>query len=457
MNSYLMNLCRYLPLLLLCCSGSAFAQQRPAEPKPKPMLLRNITLIDGTGAAPKKKVSLLVQEGNIAKILPATAVAPATARVVDGTGKTVMPTLINMHGHLGLLKGNKSGPENYSQSNIIYQLKLYQAYGVSQVLSLGMDRDIIFQLRDASHKGLIPGATFYTAGYGIGAQGGAPPATLADKVLRPATADEAVKAIQQLAALKVDFVKIWVDDGGGTQPKVPVEVYEAAIAEAHKQHLRVAAHVYFLEDARRLVNAGIDVLAHSIRDQEVDNAFISRMKAKGTYYIPTLSLDEYNFVYAGQPDWLNDNFFKASLEPGVWEMLISAEYKQQQQNDPAREKKMKAFATAQRNLHKLDSAGIKILLGTDSGAFPVRAQGFSEHLELQLMVEAGLTPLEAITAATSTGAQVLGIDKEYGTLQPGKKADFIVLGGDPTVDIRNTRKILEVWRGGKKMDLWMVR
>lgn len=451
MNSYLMNLCRYLPLALLCCAGSAYAQQ-PAAKGPRNLLIKNITLIDGTGAAPKKKVSMLLEGDHIAKIVPAATVMPPTTKVIDGTGKTVMPTLINMHGHLGLLKGNKSAPENYSQSNIISQLKKYQAYGVSRVLSLGMDREIIFQLRDASHKGLIPGATFYTAGYGIGAQGGAPPPALADKVLRPTTPDEAVKAIQQLAGLKVDFVKIWVDDGGGTQPKVPVEVYEAAIAEAHKNKLRVAAHVYFLEDARRLVNAGVDVLAHSIRDQEIDDALINAMKAKGTYYIPTLSLDEYNFVYAGQPEWLNDPFFKASLEPGVWEMLISAEYKQQQQNDPARDKKMKAFSTAQRNLHKLDSAGIKILLGTDSGAFPVRAQGFSEHLELQLMVEAGLTPMEAIIAATRTGAQLLGIDSEYGTLLPGKKADFIILGGDPTVEIRNTQKILEVWRGGKKVD-----
>lgn len=446
-----MNLCRYLPVALLCCTGSVNAQQGAAN-GPKSVLIRNITLIDGAGAAPKKKVSLLVEGDHIAKILPAAAVTPPTMRVVDGTGKTVMPTLVNAHGHLGLLKGNKSGPENYSQSNIISQLRKYQAFGVSQVLSLGMDREIIFQLRNASHKGLIPGATFYTAGYGIGAQGGAPPANLADKVFRPATPDEGVKAIQQLVSLKADFVKIWVDDGGGSQPKVPVEVYEAAIAEAHKHNLRVAAHVYFLEDARRLVAAGVDVLAHSVRDQEIDNTLIADMKAKGTCYIPTLSLDEYNFVYAGQPEWLNDPFFKASLEPGVWEMLISAEYKQQQQNDPARGKKMKAFATAQRNLHKLDSAGVKILMGTDSGAFPVRAQGFSEHLELQLMVEAGLTPLEAITAATRTGAQVLGIDSLYGTLQPGKKADFIILSADPTEDIRNTRKILEVWRNGKKVD-----
>lgn len=452
MNAYLMNLCRCLPLLLLCCLSDVYGQQYAPVKGPRTLIFKNITLIDGTGAAPKKKVNLVIEGDHIARVVPAATPPPAGARVVDGTGKTVMPTLINAHGHLGLLQGNRSDAANYSQSNIIRQLKKYEAFGVSQVLSLGMDREIIFQLRNASHEGLIPGATFYTAGYGIGAKDGAPPAALASKAFRPQTPEEGVKAIQELAALKADFVKIWVDDGGGTQPKIPTPVYEAIIAEAHKHNLRVAAHVYFLEDARKLVAAGVDVLAHSIRDQEIDNALISAMKEKGTYYVPTLSLDEYNFVYAGQPDWLNDPFFKASLEPGVWEMLISDEYKQSQQKDPAREKKMKAFYTAQRNLHKLDSAGIKVLLGTDSGAFPVRAQGFSEHLELQLMVESGMTPLEAITAATRTGAQVLGIDANYGTLQPGKKADFMILGGDPTEDIHNTRKILEVWRNGKKID-----
>ncbi|TWI89089.1 amidohydrolase family protein [Chitinophaga japonensis] len=446
-----MNLRRYLPLLLLCCVCSAYArQQPPAKKLPRFLVLRNITLIDGTGAAPKKKVSLAIEKGLITKVLPAGAPMPADARIVDGMGKTVMPTLVAAHAHLGLLKGNESSPANYTFSNVVSQLKKYESFGVTQVLSLGMDQPSVFQLRDASQQERLPGATFYTAGYGIGAKEGPPPASLASKVLRPETPEEAVKAIRQLAELKVDFVKIWVD-GTDERTKLPPAVYEAAIAEAHRNKLRVAAHVYYQEDARRLVNAGVDVLAHSIRDQEVDDALITAMKEKGTAYIPTLSLDEYNFVYAGQPEWLNDPFFKASLEPGVWEMLISDTYKQQQQKDPAREKKMQAFLMAQRNLHKLDSAGVKIIMGTDSGAFPVRAQGFSEHLELQLMTEAGMTPLEAITAATRNGAEMLHIDQLYGTLQPGKKADFMVLDGDPTLDIRNTRKILEVWRSGKKV------
>ncbi|HEU4551330.1 MAG TPA: amidohydrolase family protein [Chitinophaga sp.] len=445
-----MNLRRYFLPILLMIAGRVPAQQKTAAAAPG-TVLKNITLIDGTGTAPRKKVSLVLHGNRISKIIPATAPLPAGVRVIDYTGKTIMPAMVNGHGHLGLIKGNKSGPENYTQGNIMRQLKKYEAFGITHVLSLGTDHASVFPLRNASRRGQLPGAVIYTAGYGLAAKGGTPPASFADKALRPETPEEAVKAVQQLAALKVDFVKMWVDDGGGALPKLSPEVCAAAIAEAHRLGLRVAAHVYYLEDARRLVADGLDVIAHSIRDKDIDPALINDIKAKGVYYIPTLCIDDYGFAYAGQPAWLNDSLFKASLEPGVWEMLISADYKKQQQDDPAREKKINAFHTAQRNLHKLDSAGVKIVMGTDSGAQPVRAQGFSEHLELQLMVEAGMTPLEAITAATRNGAQMLHIDGDYGTLQPGKKADFIVLKGDPSKDITNTRKIAEVWRGGKRL------
>jgi len=444
-----MNLRRYLLPILLIIAGRLPAQQKPAAAHS--IVLKNIILIDGTGAAPKKKVSLVITADRISKIIPAATPPPAGARVIDGTGKTVMPAMVNAHGHLGLIKGNSSGPQNYTQSNIIRQLKQYESFGVTQVLSLGTDHASIFPLRNASRHAQLPGATIYTAGYGLAAKGGTPPTGFADQALRPETPEDAVKDIQQLADLKVDFVKMWVDDGGGSLPKLSPEVCAAAITEAHKQNLRVAAHVYYLDDARRLVADGLDVIAHSVRDKEIDNALINDIKNKGVYYIPTLCIDDYAIAYAGQPAWLNDSLFKASLEPGVWEMLISADYKKQQQDDPAREKKINAYHTAQRNLHKLDSAGVKIVMGTDSGAQPVRAQGFSEHLELQLMTEAGLTPLEAITAATRNGAQMLHIDADYGTLQPGKKADFIVLTADPSKDITNTRKIAEVWRNGKRL------
>jgi imidazolonepropionase-like amidohydrolase len=413
-------------------------------------LIRDVTLIDGSGDAVQLHANLLIAGDSIVSI--GTTQIPPHTKVISMTGKTVMPLLISGHEHLGLLKGNTSSADNYTRENVVRQLQRYLNYGVGTVLSLGTDQPLVFPLRDSSRQGLIPGATLLTAGYGFGAKNGVPPATFGTEILRPATPAEAKADVRKLALLKPDFLKLWLDDGGGTMPKIEPAIYEALIKEAHQQGLKVAAHVYYLEDARNLVNAGVDLLAHSIRDKEVDAALITAMKEKGTFYIPTLSLDEYGFIYAGQPEWLNDPFFIRSLEPGVLEMLTSDAYRQQQQQDKSREKKMRAFMTAVVNLRKLDSAGVKIAMGTDAGAFPVRAQGFSEHLELQLMVEAGLSPLKVISCATQNGAELLGINKQVGTLTAGKKADFMILEGDPSQDINNTRTIIEVWKNGKKVE-----
>jgi imidazolonepropionase-like amidohydrolase len=413
-------------------------------------VIKGVTLIDGTGKEPKQNVSLVLRDDVISGVLPANAELPIGAAVTDYSGKFVIPSMINGHCHLGLLKGDNASPNNYSYENILRHLEKYEEFGVGRVLCLGTDQQIIFLMRDSSQKGLIPGATIYTAGYGLAANN-APPTNLSHSILQPQTAEEAIRDVDQLAIFKPDFIKIWVDDFNGTVKKMQPEIYEAVIKEAHRKGLHIAAHLYYLDDAKSLVNAGVDVIAHSIRDKDVDDELINAMKQKGVYYIPTLSLDDYNVAYAENAEWLNDSFFKASLEPGVWERLTSEKFKQQAQNDTTLAKKKAAFETAMRNLKKLSDAGIIIVLGTDSGAQPVRTQGFSEHLELQLMVEAGLTPMQAIVAATNNGAKMLHIDKKAGTLQKGMKADFIVLNGNPLNDIKQTRSIVSVWKDGKKV------
>lgn len=132
-------------------------------------------------------------------------------------------------------------------------------------------------------------------------------------------------------------------------------------------------------------------------------------------------------------------------------MITSQKYQNDLKNSPAYTKNMKAFDVALRNLKKLADAGVLIAMGTDSGAMPLRAQGFSEHLELELMVQAGLTPLQVIGIATKNGAEVLRIDKNFGTLEKGKIADLLILDGDPVQDIRNTRKINSVYKAGKEV------
>jgi imidazolonepropionase-like amidohydrolase len=244
---------------------------------------------------------------------------------------------------------------------------------------------------------------------------------------------------------------MWVDDFAGRFQKMKPEVYFEIIKQCHANNLRVASHVYYLDDAKDLVKDGVDILAHSIRDKEIDDALLNEMKQKHVVYIPTLALDEYSFIYAREPDWLNDPFFKAALEPGVYEVISSKDYHDNAAKSPQLQRNENGFQMALKNLKKVYQSGLLVAMGTDSGAQPVRAQGFSEHLELQLMVQAGLTPLEAITIATKNAAKALNIEKNFGTLEPGKTADFIVLSENPETDIRNTRKIESVWKAGIKV------
>jgi imidazolonepropionase-like amidohydrolase len=189
-----------------------------------------------------------------------------------------------------------------------------------------------------------------------------------------------------------------------------------------------------------------------VRDAEIDDELLSEMKERRVTYIPTLSLDEFAFAYRDAPDWLHDPFFQASLEPGVLTMVTSPAYRDKVRSNPNTSRELAALAVAQKDLKKVHDAGILVALGSDSGAMPIRPIGFAEHMELQLMVQAGLTPIQSITVATRNGARMLGIAGETGTLEPGKRANFIVLAKDPSEEIRNTESILSVWTLGKKVN-----
>ena len=418
----------------------------------KGILFKDVTLIDGNSGTPLEHTDLLVQADTIAAIgknLDTTGIT-----VINLSGKTILPALISTHVHVGTLKGTTTIPANYTRENIMRQLKQYQNYGVGTVVAMGTDRPIIFSrgLRDSSMNGLLPGARLYSAGYGFGVPQGAPPLPMAmDNVYRPTTTAQANAQIDSLALLKPIFVKMWVDDFGGKFKKMDPAIYKSIITAAHKHDLRVVAHAYYLSDARRLIADGVDVIGHSIRDSVIDDQLIAQMKAKKVTYIPTLSLDEFAYIYARKPEWMDDDFFKKSLEPGVYEMITSAKYQNELKNSPAYAKNVAAFQTALKNLKKLYDAGVFVSMGTDSGAMPLRAQGFSEHLEMELMVQAGLTPLQAIGIATKNGAQLLKTDQKYGTLEKGKIADFIILSENPLNDIRNTRKIQAVYKAGKEV------
>jgi imidazolonepropionase-like amidohydrolase len=408
-------------------------------------------LIDGTGRPPVEGSVLIVTRGSIRAMgKPGEVRYPKGARVVDLRGKTIMPTLTNLHGHLGLTQnGLAAGNASYTEDNIRAQLAKYLAYGVGSVLVLGTDQEIVYELREAQRAGNFPGARLFTAGRGFGVVGGYPPGTAKPQdVSRPKSPDEARAQVRELASHHPNFVKIWVDDDFGRLPKMKPEIYRAIIEAAHRYQLRVIAHVFYLADAKALLEAGIDGLGHSIRDLPVDHTLIDAMKARGVFLVPTLVRDESTFIYAQSAPWLEDPFFQTGVEPAVASILKSPSFIEKFRANPDLARLQAAFEMARKNLRTLADAGVKIGLGTDSGP-PLRFQGYFEHRELQLMVESGLTPMQAIVAATSSAAEILGSSSQFGTLEPGKQADFLVLDANPLADIHNTEKLSAVYQSGR--------
>ncbi|WP_134090093.1 amidohydrolase family protein [Olivibacter sp. XZL3] len=437
-----------LPLILLffaCTSGG----NNDKAAVGKKLILKNATLIDGTGAE-ARQTDITIERGKITALN--STVDTAEAEVIDLSGKTVLPAFISAHVHIGTLKGTSANAENYTRKNILRQLQNYQQYGILHVLSMGTDRPLLFanQFYDSLKNGQLEGARLFSAGIGFHVPDVKTPAgPPMDLLYRPKSAAEVPALMDSLMQYKPRVVKIWVDDFGGSAKKMDRSVYQAVIQEAHKQQVPVVAHVYNLADARQLVADGVDVLGHSIRDQLVDDELLKQMKANKVAYIPTLTLDEFAIAYAGNPEWINDPFFKQALEPGVYEMLHTADYRTKVKEDPQYARNVRAFQHALANVQRIAQAGILIGLGTDSGASPVRVQGFSEHRELQLLVEAGLTPLQAISIATQNAAKILRIDDQYGTIEKGKVADLLVLSANPLTDIKNTQKIEGVLKAGK--------
>jgi imidazolonepropionase-like amidohydrolase len=376
---------------------------------------------------------------------------PKGARVIDVRGRTIMPGLISAHSHVGLVTGTANRADAYTRDAVQAALVQYEQYGVTSIVSLGLNRDLVFELRDQLKQGSIPGASLFTAGRGIGAPDGTPPQPVApDQIYRPTTVEQALAAVHDLAGHHADIVKIWVDDNFGKFAKMQPDIYRAVIEACHKQGLRVAAHVFYLADAKALVAAGVDVLAHSVRDLPVDDELVRALKARGVVYIPTLSVDESFFVFAEQPEVMADEFFTHAVSPELVQMFQSKAYRDKVAANPSVPKEKAALAVAMRNLKTVHAAGVRVAFGTDSGALPERIPGWAEHHELELMVRAGLSPMQAIVTATQNSAAVVKAS-DRGTLEPGKRADFLVLAADPSTDIRNTRQLVSVWHGGREI------
>ncbi|WP_439481279.1 amidohydrolase family protein [Cyclobacterium plantarum] len=389
-------------------------------------------IIDGSGATPIEDGVILVQEDHIIAFGSREEVEiPEHSHVIDLTGKTIIPGLINGHGHVGDVKGISGG--HYSAENLAENLSIYATYGITTVVSLGGDQEEAVSFRHLNDKNPQNRSRLFIAGAVI--TGDAPA--------------EAEKMIEENHEMGVDFMKIRVDDNLGNATKMPEEVYRAVIGRSHELGYKIATHSYYLEDSRKLLEAGSDLLAHSVRDLPVDESFVQLIKEKKVGYCPTLTRELSTYVYEDTAALFSDPFFQKVYDKVTIQPLLDPERQANVAANSNAQTYKKQLPVAYANLKSLNDAGVPIVFGTDSGV-PTRFMGYFEHLEMEMMAEAGMSPMEILVSATKNVAEYLELEG-LGTLAPGHYADFIILDANPLEDIRNTREINEIYIGGNKV------
>ncbi|MGE0702316.1 MAG: amidohydrolase family protein [Vicinamibacterales bacterium] len=378
-------------------------------------------LFDGTDSAIVENATIVVQNGRVVAAGPSASVqVPAGAEQISLAGKTVIPGLINAHGHV---------------NDAARDLRVYAAYGVTTVFSLGDEQPPVFAARASQNQPGLDRARVFVAG----------------PVLAPTSPEDARAKVAEVAAMQVDFVKIRVDDNLGTSQKMAPEIYRAVIDEAHRRNMKVAVHLFYLSDAKAVLDAGADFVAHSVRDLDVDAAFIDSLRKTGVCYCPTLMREVSTFVYESTPDFFSDPFFLAHANKEWMTTLQQPDRQAAMKASPAAQRYKAGLEVASRNVKQLSDAGIPIAMGTDTG--PVgRFQGFFELMELERMVAAGLTPRQALLSATRDAARCMEVEADLGTIQAGRWADFVVLDADPLANIANIRRIDSVWIAGNRVN-----
>ena len=418
-------------LLALTFAGCAPDEAPSGE---RVVAFTGMRLIDGLGGAPVEDAAMLVRDGRIEAVGPATEVAlPEGADQVDLSGRSVVPGLINTHGHVGRSAGGLEGEA--ADEAVRDELRLYAVYGVTTVNSLGGGGEPSMRVRDA--------------------QGDDPDLTearllIAGPVLTGSTPDEVRDQVEENSRLKPDWLKLRVDDNLGASTKMPPEAYRTAIEEAHAMGVRLASHMFYLDDAKDLLRSGTDFLAHSVRDANIDQEFIDLVGETGVCYCPTLTREVSTFVYRERPVFFDDPFFTRYANAEEVASLLEEDRQRAFAESRSGALYEQALVVALGNVKAAADAGITVSFGTDTGPAG-RFQGFFEHMEMELMAAAGLSPAQILASATRDAAACLELE-DVGTLEAGKWADFIVVTDDPLADIMNLRSIESVWIAANRVE-----
>lgn len=420
-----------------------------------PVLYEGARLIIGDSSAPIENGALLVDNGHFTAVGPRGSVtAPSGARRVDLTGKTVMPALVNVHVHIGYEGYSTWRAENHTPDNVVDHLRREAFYGVAATTSVGTSPvEQALGIQRDQQAGRFPPAARFLFMPGMAPPGGGPDAVLIiatnklgviNEVRTPA---EARARVRWMAERRIPYVKMWVDDRGGTYPKLDRPTYLAIIDEAHKNGMKVHAHAIRLEDQKAVVRDGVDVLVHMVQREPLDDEYLAILREKKPYWATVIGLGDQTEVC--QPD----PFFEQALPPPVVATIRATMERKSLSpscGPPAPTAQQREEQMA-KNFPQYIAAGTRIVLGTDTGIQPGHTFGSGEHLELARWVQLGLPPSEAIVAATSRPAELMGLT-DLGSLATGKRASFIVLDANPLEHIRNTRKIADVYLDGARFD-----
>jgi imidazolonepropionase-like amidohydrolase len=415
-------------------------------------------IIRGDGSDPIESGFLLVRDGLIAAVGESSEEPTDEFRKrVDLSGMTVMPTIVNPHGHIGYQKNGVTASANFSRENVLDHLRRLSYYGVSVFQSLGTDRDDIeISIRNEQRAGTLDDPEFallFSAASGLAAptpgstNGGA---FFAPEAIRePSSPEEARALVREVAAKRPDVIKFWVDTREGTKAKFTPDVYAAIIDEAHLHGLRAIAHIYELEDAKGVVAAGVDGTAHMVRNPGPDQELLDMILENNVFVFTSMGIQRALDV---GPGWLDDPALLETVPAEDTESVrammasIPSEMLPQLQDN---------YRVLERGLLSYLGAGVRVLLSADSGVLH-QFIGYAEHRELEAMVVAGMPALEAITASTLFPAEMLGL-ADRGSLALGKRADLLILRGNPLDDITNTRRIASVVIGGIELDRVAMR
>jgi imidazolonepropionase-like amidohydrolase len=484
-------------LLSVAALSACAAERVPAASAD--LVISGATLVDGTGAAARAPTMIVVRDGRITSVVPEgpSVAVPDAAQVIDATGKYMIPGLADMHVHFGLGSPFPHGP---GTTEAVLARELY--YGVTTVLQLGAtdgSADAIRQLQARRRSGTLPAPHIYGTGGHLTLQGTHPIYTIFPPDVRRAadalanetplsdpvdlyslgiglsfvrTEEAARKAVRERAEGGMDAIKITVESGpttfGDDHPQMSVDMIRDIVDEAIRHRLPVIAHISSLDELEAILAGGATAAAHAVWDRPLpDGATADRMAAAGLFVIPTLALysGAISLRYIDEPVNLDDPFLRETLSDDEVAALRNPEFIRRYRlggaapEDPGigpAETIRRRVEEVLDNVGMLHRHGVPMVLGTDTGN-PYVFPGYSVHREMELLVRAGLTPMEALEAATRRAAEMIGAEREFGTIERGKRADLLILGANPVVDIRNTRSVEMVIIDGRVVDRKALR